>query len=512
MTTPRRTSPAEPLLTDLQQAILVCVAGQTESIALQQIEEGLQNRINHGINRNINRRTLQRQLATLLQAGLLTRVGRGPAVRYRSAAFEYGRPSRPRHGLLREQETHPYRADDAPEAQQAHQVPPTPRGRADNTADPQIPLSAASKKQQAYVMQALKQRRKVSHQTGFLETYKPNRTAYLPQALRDELRALGQGSEFRQPAGTHARKVANRLLIDLSWNSSRLEGNMYSLLETERLISAGLAAEKKDLIDTQMILNHKSAIEFLIESAADIAFDRYTLLNLHALLADNLLPDRQACGRLRRIPVGIGQSVYEPLQIPQQIEAAFELFLKKAEAISDPFEQAFFAMVHLPYLQAFEDVNKRVSRLAANIPLIRHNLAPLSFIGMPQRTYINGILAVYELRSIDLLRDVFVWAYRQSCARYSSVRQQLGEPDAFRLRYRLAIHEVVADAVRRRLEKADAVRSVAAYAKANIASMDVQRFIEAAETELLSLHLGNIARFRLRPSEFEAWQQHWNGR
>jgi len=90
---------------------------------------------------------------------------------------------------------------------------------------------------------------------------------------------------------------------DLSWNSSRLEGNTYSLLETERLISAGKATTGKDALETQMILNHKEAIEFLISAADDIRFNRYTLLNLHALLSDNLLPDPTASGRVRAMAV-----------------------------------------------------------------------------------------------------------------------------------------------------------------------------------------------------------------
>src|SRR5207244_5625048 len=96
---------------------------------------------------------------------------------------------------------------------------------------------------------------------------------------------------------------------------------------------------------------------------------RYTLLNLHALLSDNLLADPQACGRLRVRPVRIGGTVYYPLEVPQLIEECFQQILDTAAAITDPFEQAFFAMVHLPYLQPFEDVNKRVSRLAANLPV-----------------------------------------------------------------------------------------------------------------------------------------------
>lgn len=115
------------------------------------------------------------------------------------------------------------------------------------------------------------------------------------------------------------------------------------------------------------------------KSADQIGFNRRTILNLHALLADNLLEDPTAPGGLRHEGVGISGSVFHPLEVPQLLEECFDEILEKAAAVTDPFEQAFFMMVQLPYLQPFIDVNKRVSRLAANIPLIRRNLAPLSF-------------------------------------------------------------------------------------------------------------------------------------
>jgi hypothetical protein len=100
--------------------------------------------------------------------------------------------------------------------------------------------------------------------------------------------------------------------------------------------------------------------------------------------------------------------------------------------ITDPFEQAFFAMVQIPYLQPFDDVNERVSRLSANIPFIKGNLSPLSFEGVPRETYTDAVLGVYELNRVELLRDVFIWACERSAARYAAVRQSLGEPDPFR--------------------------------------------------------------------------------
>jgi hypothetical protein len=214
--------------------------------------------------------------------------------------------------------------------------------------------------------------------------------------------------------------MLNRLLIDLSWNSSRLEGNTYSLLDTERLISLGEAADNKTAMEAQIILNHKDAIEFLFQGADDIGFNRYTILNLRVLLSNKLLPDPAAPGRLRQFSAGINRSVFTPLGVQQQIEEMFELILEKASQIEDPFEQALFVMVQLPYLQPFDDVNKRVSRLSANIPFKRNNLVPLSFIDVPNDLYIRGMLGVYELNRIDLIKDVYMWAYERSSLRYSA--------------------------------------------------------------------------------------------
>ena len=349
----------------------------------------------------------------------------------------------------------------------------------------------------------------VGYQPEFLHGYQPNRTWYLPESVRAGLMEMGRVEHGKLPAGTYLRKVMDRLIIDLSWNSSRLEGNTYSLLDTQRLLERGEAVEGKAAEETQMILNHKSAIEMLADDAEEIGFNRYSICNLHALLSENLLPDPMAGGRLRTRMVGIARSVYEPLQVPDQIEEGFDRMLEKAEAVRDPFEQALFIMVHLPHLQPFDDVNKRVSRLAANIPLVRHNLCPLTFVDVEEETYVKGILGVYELNRIDLIRDVFVWAYRRSCARYAAIRQSLGEPDPLRLRYRDSIRDAVRHVVRTPLGPADTSAWIAEIGLADIPRPDRSKIREVVETELRGLHMGNIARYRIRPSEFETWKKGW---
>jgi len=372
-----------------------------------------------------------------------------------------------------------------------------------------IPISPKAEAIKQAVREPIQKRSPVGYNRAFLDEYRPNETFYLSAEIRQRLLEMGRSPEGPRPAGTHARQIFSRLLIDLSWNSSRLEGNTYSLLETERLLELGEAAEGKDALEAQMILNHKAAIELLVEQATEVGFNRYTILNLHALLSDNLLADPLACGRLRAIVVEIGGTVYHPLEVPQLIDECFRQILDTAAAIADPFEQAFFAMVHLPYLQPFEDVNKRVARLAANLPFIRENLSPLSFVDVPERAYIDGILGVYELNQLELLRDVFVWAYGRSCTRYSAVQQSLGEPDQFRMRYRRLVAEIIAEIVRGSMDKKAAAAFIKQRAMVAVPQEDRARLIEVVETEAMGLHEGNIARYRLLPSQYLTWRKTW---
>jgi hypothetical protein len=349
----------------------------------------------------------------------------------------------------------------------------------------------------------------VGFDRDFLDAYRPGESFHLSGEERAELMRLGKPHVVALAAGTYARQILGRLIIDLSWSSSRLEGNTYTLLDTRRLLAFSQVAEGKKRWEAQMLLNHKDAIEFLVDSAEDIGFDRYSILNLHALLASDLLPDPAAAGRLRHMSVGIGGSAFLPLEVPPLIEECFDQVLATASAIDDPFEQAFFATVYLPYLQPFDDVNKRVSRLAANIPFLRENLCPLSFTEVPRDLYNQAILGVYELRRVDLLRDVFVWAYRHSAARFSAIQQSLGDPDPFRMRHRPNIRQLIAAVIRGRLPRREAIAYVTRWTGEHIAPEEQERFQDVVESELLAVHEGNFARYQIRPSEYRAWREDW---
>jgi Fic/DOC family protein len=436
-------------------------------------------------------RTLQYRLKHLVDKGRLVKEGEGRRwTRYRVPAV----------------------AEAAPRAL-AEEAPKAVTPAAEKAEDAAVPLSPTSEEIRAYLSQPLNARKPVGYNRVFLDSYRPNETFYLPEEQRAHLAKVGKVNFEAQEAGTYAKQILTRLLIDLSWNSSRLEGNTYSLLDTTRLIELGEAAEGRDRLEAQMIVNHKEAIEFLVNDAAEIGFNRYTILNLHGILAQNLLPDANAPGRLRRIAVGIGKSTYHPLEMPQLIEECFNQLLDTGAAIRDPFEQALFAMVQMPYLQPFDDVNKRVSRLSANIPFIKRNLSPLSFIDVPRALYMEALLGVYELNKIDLLRDVFMWAYERSAARYAAVRQSLGEPDPFRFRHRAALRQIVGEVVRARMDKKAAAAFITAWVEKNgVPETEREKFRDMAESELVGLHEGNFARYQIRPSEFAVWQEVWGER
>lgn len=420
----------------------------------------------------VPRRTLQYRLRAMVNEGRLRLVGDGRAARYHLAAA---------------------------------------REAASTTADAEavIPLSTKAKEVRAYVSRPVAARRPVGYNRDFLDSYRPNDSFYLTKAEREWLHQIGKSRLEEATAGTYAKQIFSRLLIDLAWNSSRLEGNTYSLLDTQRLIGFGQEAEGHAHLEAQMILNHKDAIEFLVGNAEEIGFNRYTILNLHALLANNLLPDPDAPGRLRTMIVGIDGSAFHPLEVPALIEECFDQLLATASAIEDPYEQALFVLVQQPYLQPFDDVNKRVSRLAANIPLIKTNLAPLSFTDVPGDLYAKALLGVYELGQVELFKELFLWACERSAQRYAAVRQSLGEPDPFRLRYRELLRETVGEIVRASLGRKAAAEFVARRAEQEADAADRDHFVQIAESELLGLHEGNFARYRIRPAEFAAWQEAW---
>lgn len=416
----------------------------------------------------IARRTAQRQIAKLIDSGEVTAQGEGRARHYFAAGTLMGRDASKTDGF-----------------------------------PPFIPLSADSQDILAYIDQPVQARKPVGYQRDFLDAYSPNETWYLSEPLRRQLHKMGRTADVGAAAGTYSRAILDRLLIDLSWASSHLEGNTYSRLDTRELIEHGKAARGKAAIETQMILNHKTAIELLVENVDSAEFNRYTLMNLHSALAENLLPNPADEGRIRQHAVDIAQSVYRPLSTPQQIEGVLDALLDKAHRIRDPFEQSFFMMVHLPYLQPFAGINKHTSRLTANLPLFRANLCPLTFLDVPEQAYSRATLGVYEMTRVELLRDLYVWAYERSTQEYLAIKQDLAEPDPLRLAWRDFIKQTLQKVVTQ--PQLDPLSSIERCVTEHVPEEERANVQALVIAELRRLHEGVLGRYGLRASEYAAW-------
>ena len=256
--------------------------------------------------------------------------------------------------------------------------------------------------------------------------------------------------------------------------------------------------------ETVMIMNHKEAILFLVENAQDIELNSLTIRNLHHLLAQDLLANPEACGNIRTLEVDIGQSTYKPLSNPHVLRELFELILHKAKKIKDPFEQSFFLLAHLSYLQAFEDVNKRTSRLSCNIPFIKSNLCPLSFTDVARDDYTAALLAIYEINAIEPMLELFAWAYSRSCEQYGVFKKSLGEIDAFRIQYRQQRKIIMGKIVKQGLHGKAAENLIENYCQEQEIE-DIDKFTVMTLADLSTLHAGAVIGLGITAAQLETW-------
>jgi len=436
---------------------------------LEKNPEGLsRGKISENISFSINSKTLQRRLSSLADAGVILKKGDRKATKYYPAkVFQ-----KENKGQIRDK---------------AHEI-----------------FNQKSQNVLKFLDTPLHAREKMSYNRDFLDSYAPNKTAYVPKNVRKKLFEEGKRFDKTLAAGTYARQICQRLLIDLSYNSSRLEGNTYSQLDTQKLVEEGITAEGKVHEETVMIMNHKEAILFLVENAQEIELNSLTIRNLHHLLAQDLLANPEACGNIRTIELDIGQSTYKPLNNFHQLKELFELILFKARKIEDPFEQSLFLLVHLSYLQAFEDVNKRTSRLSCNIPFIKENLCPLSFTDVSRDNYTAALLTVYEKNNIEPMLELFSWAYLRSCEQYGVVKKSLGEIDAFRIQYRQQRKEVMGLVVKKCLHGKKAEDLIEDFCQQHDIK-DAAKFTAMTLADLSTLHAGAIIGLGITEAQLNKW-------
>ena len=217
---------------------------------------------------------------------------------------------------------------------------------------------------------------------------------------------------------TLEEKELERFVIELSWKSSKIEGNTYTLLDTEKLLNKGIEAPGHDKTEASMILNHKQAFKLIRENINSFrALKISTIEEVHKVLVKDLNVN---CG-LRDKAVGVTGSIYRPLDNGHQIKEAVELLCGVVNKINSPYGKAVIALLGLRYIQPFEDGNKRTSRLIANAILLAHGYSPLSYRSVDENEYREAVLAFYELNSLMPFKKIFIEQYVFAATNYSVV-------------------------------------------------------------------------------------------
>jgi len=201
------------------------------------------------------------------------------------------------------------------------------------------------------------------------------------------------------------KKELERLAIDLSWKSSQIEGNTYSLLETERLLKEKETASGKTKEEAVMLLNHKDAIDFIVENPNYLyPLTVSKIEDIHSILTKELDVDRN----IRKRRVGISGTNYRPLDNEFQIKEALSLVCDLINKNENIFEQALLALVLISYIQPFVDGNKRTVRIVSNAILINHKYCPISFRTVDSVDYKKAMLLFYEQNNITIFKKIFI--------------------------------------------------------------------------------------------------------
>jgi len=290
-------------------------------------------------------------------------------------------------------------------------------------------------------------RPKVAYNEGFLMAYDPNKTFYLSKQQRQGLHARCPPGSFNSKDPAQAQQM-RRFMTDLSHHSALLEGVRAKYVDTIQLLEDNIQSRHLSMDEAVILRNHYNAARLLAmatgfpNDSRDFGVRERDIYQVHAVLSDGLLNDRRDQGRLRHHKVEIQYCQYIPLSIPDQIEVQFRQMIDKASLINDPFEQSFFLNAHLPYLQPFADCNKRVARVACNIPLLNKGVLPISWREVSLRDYHDALICLYERNSLHGLTEVFTQACLRSFDRFD-VEQKQRQPHRHEVTYSREIEMMV---------------------------------------------------------------------
>jgi len=212
------------------------------------------------------------------------------------------------------------------------------------------------------------------------------------------------------------KRELERLIIELSWKSSKIEGNTYTLLDTEKLILENKEASGHARSEAQMILNHKNAFNFVRENTSFFkTLSQAHIEELHTIL----IKDLNVGMGLRKRVIGIVGSIYQPLDNLYQVQEGLEALTAVITRMQTPYGKALVALLGISYLQPFEDGNKRTARLLANAILLAYGCAPLSYRSVEESEYREAMLVFYEINSIVPFKKIFIDQYDFAARNYA---------------------------------------------------------------------------------------------
>lgn len=262
---------------------------------------------------------------------------------------------------------------------------------------------------------------------GVLEQYEFDLWDFVPDTLftQEERKTLDRSTEeYRKKSigvsKTIHKRELERFVIEMSWKSSRIEGNTYTLLDTELLIKEGIVSKKNTKEETIMILNHKTAFDFVI-SHKDLFVKPLTIAvieKVHRTMTDKLLSE----SGFRKHAVGITGSRYKPLDNQYQIKEALEQLIEKINAVEDVYSKALLIIAGISYIQPFADGNKRTARMLANAFLIASTCAPLSYRNVEENVYRGALLTFYEQLTLVPIKQLFIEQYTFAAKTYACVQ------------------------------------------------------------------------------------------
>jgi Fic family protein len=221
-----------------------------------------------------------------------------------------------------------------------------------------------------------------------------------------------------------SQRQLDRFVIEMSWKSSRIEGNTYTLLDTERLLRENREADGHSKEEASMILNHKRAFETIFAHK-----ESFTVLNLSDILDIHrvIVADLNISDEVRQQPVGITGTAYKPPAIRWQIEEGLNAVVSLVNSVEHPIEKVLLASALLAYLQAFVDGNKRTSRLVANALLLANGFAPLSYRSIDEQEYKQALIVFYETHNLYHFKRLFLEQFRFSVETYFSLDAKIPE-------------------------------------------------------------------------------------